>query len=394
MAALLKSLRVWNNYLNMEKSNMRLRLLKIIFTLIFFQLISYSNAFAIITQGCGNSKKSAKSDALRNAIEQEIGPYISSKTNVSMGKLVSDIISTESVGYVKHANILDITKHSDNSFCVSLDVLVDGYKIKNVVEEYIKDPLARKTFVNMIFDNRRIIVMYNQHMSKISYNSKTANTIMNLVQDKLREYSFQVFLQNQLKRIRNQIIDHIINEKNAIELAQQERADAVVLISTDLNTLKKANGSVIYLKIDLKAFDITTGELFAYVREKENDIHIGTIYNIEDASARIAEKIAPIAVEKLVKKIVKQFTENRSKFTVFIFQNLNLELQDQIIDLLHEMSWDYKIESQFNQYLELSIYSEEAPSDLRQHFRMITKKHGIYLKSISFKGARVIFSGK
>jgi len=259
--------------------------------------------------------------------------------------------------------------------------------------ENIKDPLRSKTFVDSSFDSRRIFVIYDQHSSKISYNSKTVCTIINLLHDGLREYSFQVFLQSQFTK-NYQLSDLLVDKKTAMKLARQKRADAVVLVSTDLNNYNKADAFVIHLKIDLKAFDVTTGKLLAYEEEKDNDILAGTLYTVDEVSTDLAEKITPFAVEKLVKKIVRQFTENRTKFTVFMFQNVQLETQDQIIDLLQEMSWDYKIESQLDQYLELSIYSEESPSDLRQHFRKVIKKHGIYLKSISFKGARAVFSGR
>ena len=58
-------------------------------------------------EGIGITPEEAKKDAWRNAIEQAVGVYITSKSLIENGKLVEDVITSHSKGFVENFKLLE-----------------------------------------------------------------------------------------------------------------------------------------------------------------------------------------------------------------------------------------------------------------------------------------------
>lgn len=77
--------------------------------ILLLSLWSMSIAFAatVTAKGQGGSERTALNDAMRQAIEQEIGIYVDSRTYVENYQVIQDRIYTQSEGYIRDYQILD-----------------------------------------------------------------------------------------------------------------------------------------------------------------------------------------------------------------------------------------------------------------------------------------------
>ncbi len=82
---------------------------------LLLSLWSMSIAFAatVTAKGQGGSERTALNDAMRQAIEQEIGIYVDSRTYVENYQVIQDRIYTQSEGYIRDYQILDKSFSND-----------------------------------------------------------------------------------------------------------------------------------------------------------------------------------------------------------------------------------------------------------------------------------------
>ena len=88
----------------------------------------------ITVSGSGQSLDEAKQNALRNAIEQAYGAFISSKTEIFNDQLVVDQMSSVSSGNIQSYEMLNESKLPDSSWGITLKALVSVNKLKSFVE--------------------------------------------------------------------------------------------------------------------------------------------------------------------------------------------------------------------------------------------------------------------
>lgn len=111
-----------------------------IFTLLF--LFSNQMIFAqdndktvsITVSGSGKTQDEARQSALRSAIEQAFGAFISSKTEMLNDKVVADQIASVANGNIKSFSILTESQLPDNSWGVTLKAVVSLSKLTSFVE--------------------------------------------------------------------------------------------------------------------------------------------------------------------------------------------------------------------------------------------------------------------
>lgn len=88
----------------------------------------------LIASGQGKTSVEAKQFALRSAIEQAFGAFISSKTEILNDSLVRDEVSMISSGTVMDYILLNETKLPDNSYSVTLNATVSISRLKKIAE--------------------------------------------------------------------------------------------------------------------------------------------------------------------------------------------------------------------------------------------------------------------
>ncbi len=116
--------------------------MKILISLFFFLavnslLIAQSNNDKIVTiiaNGKGKTAEEAKQNALRNAIEQAFGTFISSKTELMNDQLVKDEIVSVSNGNIQKFDIISELNTPSDGFITSLSATVSISKLTSFVE--------------------------------------------------------------------------------------------------------------------------------------------------------------------------------------------------------------------------------------------------------------------
>jgi len=112
----------------------------IVAVLVMLSLISISQAQEpekiekVITTGIGTDFEKAKQNAVRNAIEQAIGTYVSSDTIVKNSTLINDDVLTYSGGYVKETKVISQKRDKDGLFNVQIETLVVATQLKRKLE--------------------------------------------------------------------------------------------------------------------------------------------------------------------------------------------------------------------------------------------------------------------
>jgi hypothetical protein len=103
--------------------------------LAFLSIAQTDNKDVVITaSGSGTSQELAKQTALRNAIEQAFGAFISSKTEIFNDEIVADQMSSVSSGNVKSYEVLNESQLPNGTWASTLRVIVSVDKLTTFVE--------------------------------------------------------------------------------------------------------------------------------------------------------------------------------------------------------------------------------------------------------------------
>ena len=92
------------------------------------------NGVVITAQGQGLTSEEAKKNALRNAIEQAFGTFISSKTEIFNDEIVADQMSSVSSGNIKSYEVLNESQLPSGTWASTLRVIVSVDKLTSFVE--------------------------------------------------------------------------------------------------------------------------------------------------------------------------------------------------------------------------------------------------------------------
>ena len=91
-------------------------------------------AVTITVSGSGKTQDEAKQSALRSAIEQAFGAFISSKTEILNDQVISDQITSVASGNIQSFDILNASQLPDGTWGVTLKALVSIDKLTSFVE--------------------------------------------------------------------------------------------------------------------------------------------------------------------------------------------------------------------------------------------------------------------
>lgn len=122
-------------FVKSKNDKMRFNLL-LLFTLTFQFVFSQTaeNTVTLTTSGTGKTLEEAKNNALRSAIEQAFGAFISSKTEILNDQLVSDQITSVSSGNIQKFEIKSESKLPNDIWCTTLTATVSVDKLISFVQ--------------------------------------------------------------------------------------------------------------------------------------------------------------------------------------------------------------------------------------------------------------------
>ncbi len=372
---------------------------RLLAVLLFVSLAGASYAVTVEAVGVGVTRNAAINNALRRAVEKAVGTYVKSSTRVHNGKLDYDKIISASSGYIRGYQVIAEGRDPvEQVYKVKLRVSVDDYKLKrDFFEEFKVNPNAQKAFHKGRLDNKRVVVLYAKRThNSLPYGTMPVKEVIDEIEDKLAGYGFRIFLPDQIARIKTRATELAIDEETAIQIGRQENGDVVVLVDVQAGKRPTPDGFyIIYATVSLKAFDVTTGELFANVIKRSKTIARSGAYGIEEGAARAVGKVAPKAVDQLVRKIVTRLSTSHEKFVVFIFRDVPQSTQLQIQELMiNQLGWDIRVARQYGTYLEIEVTTENDPTSANLAFWSAAKKAGIQLTQVELKGSRIVYSGE
>ena len=98
------------------------------------EVIETESGLSLVVTGQGQTLLEAKQNAIRSAIEQAYGAFISTKTEIFNDKIVSDEMTSISSGNIKSFEIISESQQLDSIYAVILKVIVSVDKLTSFVQ--------------------------------------------------------------------------------------------------------------------------------------------------------------------------------------------------------------------------------------------------------------------
>ena len=208
--------------------------------------------------GMGSSRQAAINDALRLAVEQVVGTFIASSSLVENYELVRDRIFKRSSGFARIHRILEEEKR-DGLYVVKAQVAVS----RGAIEDELRALLVRK-------GDPRIMVLIPEVVLRRPVPDPAAETE---IRRALVEAGYRVVDMDQVERLKfREKILHALERASTQEIAQiAQRFNADILITGEafaqeatasLPALVKANLHSYQARLEIKALDVATGQIF------------------------------------------------------------------------------------------------------------------------------------
>ena len=158
-------------------------LLSLTFTLNIYsknEKINSEKVVSLVTTGYGITKDKAKQMALRDALEQAFGVFISTNTKISNDDIISDEMTSLSNGNIQDYEVLSELKSSENQWLVTLKSTVSITELTSFVNNNV-------TGVNAKFKGNLFAFNVNQQIfneqNEIKAIKKTCETVKMLAEN-------------------------------------------------------------------------------------------------------------------------------------------------------------------------------------------------------------------
>ncbi len=228
-----------------------------------FETEILAEGVAAVTSSRDIARDHALDDALRKAVEQGVGVYISSETTVSNFQLIEDNIFSSTKGYVSSYRIIDESV-IDGVYSIVIRAMVKTASIEN--------DLAAIGLLLGEQGRPRVMVIFRELANGQSLDDVTMGTSMSetLIMDHFRERGFPVVDAETVQRITETDQIKLIlqgDDTTAALLGLQAGAEIVVsgtaLHSTDSRQIGSSLREIHQYRISSRAVNTATGTLLA-----------------------------------------------------------------------------------------------------------------------------------
>lgn len=204
--------------------------MKKFFASLIFLLMIFSTCSAKTVQvtGQGATEKMAIHNAMRSAIEQELGAFIDSKTIVKNQQVISDEIHANSDGFISSYKIIS-SRVENGIFFVTIDADVNS----SAVQSRLMTRLQKKSLINLNADNPRVAVLAYDSTGKEF--SEVENEILSALQN--QGFSRIVDLNQVNLAVKRQIISAENDPQLRETLANDFHIDYLVLSEVKISNL-------------------------------------------------------------------------------------------------------------------------------------------------------------
>lgn len=171
---------------------------------------------ALTVDGVGYTKETAVENALRNAVEQKVGLYVSSETMVKNHMLVSDKILSRTTGYVRSYKVVS-TSNELGLVRVTVEAEVEDGKLQ--------DDLIAQQLLYEIRNRPRIMVLLDERVEGEEMFEKTATHVL---EEQLLERGFKIVEQEQLEKLQSVEKTRSMGDSDLADLGFRTGADLII----------------------------------------------------------------------------------------------------------------------------------------------------------------------
>ena len=168
----------------------------IVLTLLFITTIFAQDVVSIVTSGDGSTKDQATTAALRNAIEQAYGAFISSNTKFLNDELVQDEIVSLSQGTITEYSIISSIK-TKNGYNVTTKSTVSLGKLTS----FVQSKGGKTELAGALFARNIKILNFNEENQK-----KVLNNMYLTVKEMAKDgfYDFEIINIGEPKKVKKE----------------------------------------------------------------------------------------------------------------------------------------------------------------------------------------------
>ena len=249
--------------------------LVLIILLIFCNLLQAQTAATLVVTGVGNTPLNAQHNALRSALEQSFGVYISSETKILNDILVKDEISAITNGKIIDFEVLNQTKIDKDDYLVTVRAKVSIEDLVSLVTNKGGDV----NFKGNVF-------------------------AMNVKQDQLNERAEKVVIDKLIAtmvRLFKQSFDFEISTKDPIVEKKNEEGEELYSFQLEIKSYFNENliNAFKLLESTINEISMSEDDVYTYIKQKRQ------YYPIYIANEP-AELIDPFTIETIIKKEFKK----------------------------------------------------------------------------------------
>lgn len=246
---------------------------------------SNDKVVSLVVNGMGTSEKEATQNALRSAIEQAFGTFVSANTEVLNDELVKDEIVTVSTGNIKSYNVLSSSQSSSGLYDVSVQATVSIDQLTKFAQSKgMQTELSGASFVmNMKMrelNKKNEIEAINHLMEKskiiakkglLDYELQTPDDQVQVVGDKYRIMVKIIFHENENTKTFYNTIYNTLKSLSLSEIEVNEYRNAHIPYYeynleqfAPINTELYKKGPFIYLRNDYPTFEAISNGYYHY----------------------------------------------------------------------------------------------------------------------------------
>lgn len=274
-------------------------------------VVQASGYGTILESDVAGARDQAIQDAMRKAVEQNLGSFLSSETIVQNYTIVQDNIITWSRGYVKKYEILSEKKLDESTYEVTISATLDK-------ENLSSDALSLQDLVAQVGNPRFMVMIQEKNIgmkrSIFDYYfevdmTASENSIIDVLTKEGLQFIDPSVIRNRLEKEKALAILQG-DTKAAIaaataygaEIAILGRAVAKVATGVDLGGMKSCHADV-----TVRAVYTDTGAILATANNHAAKPHIDELTGGTMAIKEASEKVARELVNKILKYWQKQF---------------------------------------------------------------------------------------
>ncbi|MDX8395270.1 MAG: hypothetical protein R8K22_02535 [Mariprofundaceae bacterium] len=239
--------------------------------ILFFPIQVYAQNISVISEGYGASRNESLYDMKRNAVEQGLGVFLSSKTLSRDFVVEKDKILTHAEGFVKQISIISEEKKTNPSlWYIKAKVMVSSDSIKD-------EMIALKMLLHDVEMPRLVILMHEKVNGKEIVEFSTSEASMIKI---LRAKRFHLLDSDQIKKVRGHDMAMALyneDQKVSMLIAAQLDADFMIVGEAKCQSLSVIAGSRILTnqaQVNIKVLNGRTGVLISAESAAGRSAHI------------------------------------------------------------------------------------------------------------------------